>query len=147
MRLSRSLFALALMSMFVAGVVAGQFSRADLSAQAAPAGKVYELRTYYTHPGKLVDLQARFRNHTTRLFEKHGMTNVGYWVPQDEPAKSNTLIYVLAHDSREAAKKSWDGFRNDPEWQKVRTASEANGPIVTKVDFVYMDPTDYSKLK
>ena len=147
MRLSRSLFALALMSMFVAGVVAGQFSRADLSAQAAPAGKVYELRTYYTHPGKLVDLQARFRNHTTRLFEKHGMTNVGYWVPQDEPAKSNTLIYVLAHDSREAAKKSWDAFRNDPEWQKVRTASEVNGPIVTKVDSVYMDPTDYSKLK
>lgn len=146
MRLSRSLFALALVSMFVAGVVAGQFSRADLSAQAA-AGKVYELRTYYTHPGKLADLQTRFRNHTTRIFEKHGMTNIGYWVPQDEPAKSNTLIYVLAHDSREAAKKSWDAFRNDPEWQKVRTESEANGPIVTKVDSVYMDPTDYSKLK
>ena len=143
MRVTRSLFALALM--FVAGLAAGQFSRADLAAQ--PAQKVYELRTYYTHPGKLQDLNTRFRSHTTRIFEKHGMTNVGYWVPQDEPAKSNTLIYVLAHDSREAAKKSWDAFRNDPEWQKVRTASEANGPIVTKVDSVFMDPTDYSKLK
>ena len=145
MRVTRSLFALVLM--FVAGVVAGQFSRTDLAAQSAPKMKVYELRTYYTHPGKLPDLQARFRNHTTRIFEKHGMTNVGYWVPQDEPAKSNTLIYVLAHESREAAKKSWDAFRADPEWQKVRAASEANGPIVTKVDSVYMDPTDYSTLK
>jgi hypothetical protein len=145
MRVVRSLSALALM--FVVGVAAGQFSRADLSAQASPGQKVYELRTYYTHPGKLTDLHTRFRNHTTKIFEKHGMTNVGYWVPQDEPAKSNTLIYVLAHDSREAAKKSWDAFRNDPEWQKVRTASEANGPIVTKVDSVFMDPTDYSKLK
>ncbi len=143
MRITRSLFALVLM--FGAGFAAGQFSRADLSAQ--PSQKVYELRTYYTHPGKLGDLHARFRNHTTRIFEKHGMTNVGYWVPQDEPAKSNTLIYVLAHDSREAAKKSWDAFRNDPEWQKVRTASEVNGPIVSKVDAVFMDPTDYSKLR
>lgn len=141
----RSLFALSLM--FVAGFAAGQFSRADLSAQPAPTTKVYELRTYYTHPGKLPDLQARFRNHTTRIFEKHGMTNVGYWVPQDEPAHSNTLIYVLAHESREAANKSWDAFRADPEWQKVRAASEANGPIVTKLDRVFMDPTDYSKLK
>jgi len=149
MRLPRPLFTLALPLMFLAGVVVGQFSRADVvaHAQAPAAGKVYELRTYYTHPGKLVDLQTRFRDHTTRIFEKHGMTNVGYWVPQDEPAKSNTLIYVLAHDSREAAKKSWDAFRADPEWQKVRTASEVNGPIVTKVESVYMDPTDYSKLK
>ena len=145
MRVTRSLFAFVLV--FVAGLVAGQFLRTDVNAQSAPAAKVYELRTYYTHPGKLPDLQARFRNHTTRIFEKHGMKNVGYWVPQDEPAKSNTLIYVLAHDSREAAKKSWDAFRADPEWQKVRTASEVNGPIVTKVDAVYMDPTDYSTLK
>ncbi len=145
MRITRSLLALTLM--FAAGFAAGQFSRADLAAQPAPAQKVYELRTYYTHPGKLPDLNTRFRDHTTRLFEKHGMTNVGYWVPQDEPAHSNTLTYVLAHDSREAAKQSWSGFLNDPEWKKVKSASEANGPIVTKVDSVFMDPTDYSKLK
>ena len=75
------------------------------------------------------------------------MTNIGYWVPQDEPAHSNTLIYVIAHESREAAKKNWAEFGNDPEWQKVRTASEVNGKIVEKVESVYMDATDYSKIK
>jgi hypothetical protein len=145
MRLIR--WSVVLAVVFAAGLVVGQFTRADLAAQPAPGQKVYELRTYYTHPGKLVDLNKRFRDHTTRIFEKHGMTNIGYWVPQDEPAHSNTLIYVIAHESREQAKKNWDAFRNDPEWQKVRTASEAAGPIVTKVDSVYMDAVDYSKLK
>jgi len=144
MRLTRSLAALALV--FTAGFLAGQFSRADLSAQAG-GQKVFELRTYYTHPGKLPDLQARFRNHTTRLFEKHGMTNIGYWVPQDEPAHSNTLIYVISHESREQAKKNWSAFGADPEWGKVRTASEVNGKIVEKVESVYMAATDYSKIR
>ena len=108
---------------------------------------MYELRTYYTHPGKLPDLQTRFRDHTTKLFEKHGMTNIGYWVPQDEPAHSNTLIYVVAHESREQAEKNWAAFGADPEWVKVRTASEVNGKIVEKVDRVYMDATDYSKIR
>jgi hypothetical protein len=144
MRLTRSIVALALM--FAAGYVAGQFSRADLAAQGG-GQRVFELRTYYTHPGKLPDLQARFRNHTTKLFEKHGMTNVGYWVPQDEPAHSNTLIYVIAHESREQAKKNWSAFGADPEWMKVRTASEVNGKIVEKVESVFMDATDYSKIR
>ncbi|WP_396623418.1 NIPSNAP family protein [Luteitalea sp.] len=144
MRHARSLFVLALV--FVAGYVAGQFTRADLSAQGG-GQKVFEMRTYYTHPGKLPDLQARFRNHTTKLFEKHGMANIGYWVPQDEPAHSNTLIYVISHDSREQAKKNWAAFGADPEWQKVRTASEVNGKIVEKVESVFMDATDYSKIK
>ncbi|MBL8173117.1 MAG: NIPSNAP family protein [Bryobacterales bacterium] len=108
---------------------------------------VYELRTYYTHPGKLNDLLARFRNHTTKIFERHGMKNVWYGVPQDSPKKENTLIYLLAHESRDAAKKSWDGFRADPEWKKVQTASEVNGKIVEKVESVYLDPTDFSAMK
>ncbi len=145
MRLIRSSFALPLL--LIVGFAAGQLSRVDVAAQPSAATKVYELRTYYTHPGKLDDLHTRFRDHTLRIFEKHGMTNVGYWVPQDEPARSNTLIYVLAHESRAAAKKSWEAFLADPEWRKVKAASEADGPIVTKVDSVYMDPTDYSKLK
>ena len=144
MRVTRSLIALVLV--FAAGYVMGQFSRADLAAQAG-GQKVFELRTYYTLPGKLPDLQTRFRDHTTKLFEKHGMTNIGYWVPQDEPAHSNTLIYVVSHESREQAKKNWDAFGADPEWVKVRTASEANGKIVEKVDRVFMDATDYSKIK
>jgi hypothetical protein len=144
MRLTRSTVALALV--FAIGYVAGQFSGADLAAQSS-GQRVFELRTYYTHPGKLPDLQARFRTHTTKLFEKHGMTNIGYWVPQDEPAHSNTLIYVIAHASREQAKKNWAAFGADPEWVKVRTASEVNGKIVEKVDSVFMDATDYSTIR
>lgn len=113
----------------------------------AAANRVYELRTYYTNEGKLPDLQARFRNHTTKLFEKHGMKNVGYWVPQDAPASANTLIYIISHESRDAAKKSWAAFVADPEWKKVRDASEVNGKIVSKVESVYMDATDYSPMK
>jgi NIPSNAP len=109
--------------------------------------RVFEIRTYTTNEGKLSDLHARFRNHTLRLFEKHGMTNVGYWSPEDAPLSSNTLIYILAHESRDAAKKSWDGFRQDPEWQKVQKESEMNGKIVAKVDAVFMDATDYSPMK
>ena len=109
--------------------------------------RVYELRTYTTVEGRLEALQARFRNHTIKLFEKHGMTNVGYWVPQDEPASKNTLIYVISHKSREEAKKSWDAFRADPEWKKVQAESEKDGKIVDKVVSVFMTATDYSKLK
>jgi hypothetical protein len=113
----------------------------------AADNRIFELRTYHCFEGKLPDLMKRFREHTTKLFEKHGMTNIGYWVPTDPPASKNTLVYVLAYPNREAAKKSWDGFRSDPEWVKVRDASEANGKIVEKVDSVYMEPADFSKLK
>lgn len=110
-------------------------------------GRVFELRTYTAPEGKLPELQARFRNHTMRIFEKHGMKNHGYWVPQDAPAKDNTLIYVISHESREAAKKNWSAFGADPEWQKVAKESQANGRILTGVVSVYMDPTDYSPIK
>ena len=114
---------------------------------AAAAPRVFELRTYTTHEGKLADLLARFRDHTTRLFEKHGMANIGYWVPQDAPASKNTLIYIVAHANREAAKKSWDAFRADPAWQEARKTSEAAGPIVSKLESIYLDPVDFSALK
>ncbi|MBS1806714.1 MAG: NIPSNAP family protein [Acidobacteria bacterium] len=117
------------------------------AAAAAAKNRVFELRTYYTNEGKLPDLEKRFRDHTTKLFKKHGMTNVGYWVPQDAPASQNTLIYIISHESREAAKKSWDDFRNDPQWKEVQKASEANGKIVSKVESVYMNATDYSPMK
>lgn len=106
--------------------------------------RLYELRTYTTHPGRLDALHARFRNHTMKLFEKHGMKNETYWVPTDEKLAANTLIYIVSHDSAEAAKKSWEAFRADPEWQKVRAESEKDGPIVAKVDSVYMKTVDYS---
>ena len=119
---------------------------AALEAQAS--GRLFELRTYSTLPGRLPNLLVRFRDHTTALFEKHGMTNVGYWVPAEgQEGAGNTLIYMLAHASPEAAKKSWDGFRADPEWVKARTESEKDGKIVDKVVSVMMQPTDFSKMK
>ncbi|HLY20389.1 MAG TPA: NIPSNAP family protein [Bryobacteraceae bacterium] len=118
-----------------------------LPLRAQEHARVFELRTYTCYEGKLPELLARFRNHTTRIFEKHGMTNIAYWVPQDSPTSQNTLIYVIAHASREAAKKNWDEFRNDPEWQKVQKESEANGKLVIKIDSVLMDPADFSPMK
>jgi hypothetical protein len=105
---------------------------------------VYELRIYHAYEGKLDDLLARFRDHTTRLFEKHGMKNVAYWIPTDDPLKGKTLVYVIAHPSRDAAEANWKAFREDPEWQSVRDKSEANGKLVEKVDSTFMVLTDFS---
>jgi len=102
---------------------------------------LYELRTYTTAEGRLDALHKRFRDHTLKLFEKHGMKNVIYWTPTD---KKNTLVYVIAHKSQEAAEKSWDAFRNDPEWKRVYAASREDGPIVTKVTKQFLVATDYS---
>jgi len=121
------------------------FGAAD-TAQ-AQSNRVFELRTYTTVEGRLDALNARFRDHTTKLFVKHGITNVGYWTPMDEPRSKNTLVYLLAHSSREAAKKSFEAFRDDPAWQKARTESEASGKIVEKVESVFLAPVDYSPLK
>src|SRR3954468_492660 len=101
----------AIFSILVLGVVAP----AAFSAESS--GPVYELRTYTAAPGKLDDLNARFRNHTLKLFEKHGIVNFGYWVPINNT--NNQLIYLLGHPDREAAKSSWKAFGSDPEWQKV----------------------------
>lgn len=117
------------------------------SAAQAQDGKVFELRTYTATPGNLDKLLARFRNHTMRIFEKHGMTNIGYWVPTDEAESSNTLVYILAHDSQEAANRSWQAFSQDPEWQKVNDESNADGPILQGVVRKYMTTTDFSPLK
>jgi hypothetical protein len=126
-------------AVFSLGYVAG--------LDAAPKPHVYELRTYVAAPGKLEDLKARFRNHTVKLFEKHGMKNVFYGAPMDGDAHSNTLIYLLEHDSREAAKASWDKFRLDPDWVKARNASEVNGKLTEKVESVFLEPTDFSPMK
>jgi hypothetical protein len=119
-----------------------------LLAAMAPAADspVYELRTYTTNEGKLPDLLKRFSDHTCKLFEKHGMKNIGYWVPIDkENGSENTLIYILEHKSREAAKESFDAFAKDPEWKAVREASETNGKILAKPpESVFMTLTDFS---
>jgi hypothetical protein len=105
---------------------------------------VYELRVYHAAPGKLPDLLARFRDHTIKLFEQHGIESVAYWTPIDEPEKSNTLIYILHHPSREAAAANWKSFQDDSTWKSVRDASEANGKLVEKVDSTYLALTNFS---
>ena len=112
---------------------------------AAPSSTVYELRVYHANEGKLDELLKRFREHTTKLFEKHGMKNIAYWTPLDEPLKGKTLIYILGHASRDAAATSWKAFGDDPEWHKVRDQSELNGKLVDKVDSTYMALTDFSQ--
>lgn len=134
-------------AIFVAGFSLGSVRQAGSVAHAQAGKHVYELRTYTAPDGKLGELNARFRNHTTRIFTKHGMKNVLYMTPQDAPDSQNTLIYVLEHPSREAAKKAWDAFRVDPEWQKVSKETQANGLIGIKVVSVFADPTDYSPMK
>jgi len=105
---------------------------------------VYELRIYHAHEGRLDALLARFRDHTIQLFEKHGIKNVAYWLPTDDPLKGHTLVYMLAHPSREAATANWKAFQADPEWQRVKSESEANGPLVDKIDSTFLALTEFS---
>jgi hypothetical protein len=131
---------------FLAGLSAGSLLQSGI-AHAQAAKHVYELRTYTAPEGKLGDLHTRFRDHTVRIFNKHGMKSVIYLAPQDAPDSQNTLIYVLEHPSREAAKKAWADFQADPEWVKVAADSQVNGKIVSKVVSVFADATDYSPIK
>ena len=141
---------LSVLVIVVASFAAGFAMRgvfAPVATLHAASDRVFELRTYTTPPGKLEALKSRFRDHTIEIFKKHGMTSVGYWVPQDAPTKDNTLVYILAHPSREAAAKNWAEFRTDPEWVKAKGESEKDGPLTTKVESVFMDPTDFSAIK
>jgi NIPSNAP len=115
------------------------------ASRAAEGGAaVFELREYTTYEGKLGDLLKRFHEHTIGLFERHGMKNVAYWTPTDEPLKGKTLIYILKHPSREAATANWKAFEDDPEWKRVRAKTEESGKIVEKVVVTFMELTDFS---
>ena len=144
---TRAFLGLALAAMFVLGFSLGSVFRSYGVVNAQSAGPVFELRTYTAPDGKLADLHKRFRDHTRRIFDKHGMKSIGYWTPQDAPLSQNTLIYILQHPSRDAAKKNWAEFQADPEWQKVSAESQVNGRIVSKVDSVFMEAADYSPIK
>jgi hypothetical protein len=119
-------------------------ARDAASQQAQDSSGVYELRIYHTAPGKLPDLLTRFREHTIKIFDQHGMKSIAYWVPIDEPEKSNTLIYILYHPSREAAAANWKSLQDDPNWKSVKEKSEANGKIVEKVDSTFMSLANFS---
>ena len=126
-------------------LLAAGFSAFAPAVARAADDTVYELRTYSSLPGKLDALLARFRDHTCKLFEKHGMVNVGYWVPLDaKDGAGDKLVYLLQHKSREAADASWKAFQADPTWVAARTASEAAGKIVAKVERVFLTAADFS---
>jgi hypothetical protein len=114
---------------------------------ATAQARIFELRTYTAADGKLPELSARFRDHTTRIFKKHNMEVVGYWIPQDAEKSKNTFVYMLAFPSREAADKAWADFQADPEWKKVAAESEANGKLVLKIDRLFLDATPFSPMK
>ena len=134
-------------ALFAVIVMLGVVLVAAPPAPAQSTGPVYELRIYTTLEGKLPALLARFRDHTLKIFESHGMENVGYWVPADPPRSQNTLYYILRHKSREAATASWAAFGKDPAWLKARKESETAGKIVDRVESVFLSPADFSKLK
>ncbi len=120
---------------FVAGVRAG----------AQRSTRVYELRTYTTLPGRLPALHKRFAEHTLALFAKHGMRNEQYFTPTDTTKAKTTLIYLLSHESEEAANRSWKSFRADPAWIAARDASEADGTILEKApERVFMTLAPFS---
>lgn len=105
-----------------------------------PDTRYFELRIYYCYPGRLDALIERFQKHTTRIFEKHGMENIGYWLPTNND--KNALYYILAYPNKEARDKSWSAFSADPEWKKVSSKSEESGKIVESVESVFMNASD-----
>ena len=140
----------------MAAVAAGMFAAGfavrgatmDGAVQAQEANRVFEMRTYTAAPGKFEALKTRFRDHTLKYFDKYGMTHVGYWIPLDAPKSENTLVYVLAYPSREAAKKSWDAFRADPGWQQVVKESQRDGQLLANPpESVFLEPADFSPIK
>ena len=144
----KTLLLIAMLAAAAIALPAAEESKTAASPSVAKDSRAFEMRTYYAMPGKLEALNARFRDHTCALFKKHGMEIIGFWIPNDkDKGAENKLIYILAHKSREAAKKSWSDFGSDPEWKKAQSASEANGKLVEKAESVFMSATDYSPMK
>ena len=144
----KALIAALFISVSTLASFAAETNAVTLSPSIAKDSRCFEMRTYYAMPGKLEALNARFRDHTCALFKKHGMENVGYWIPTDAgKGADNTLIYIIAHKSREEAKKSWAAFVSDPDWKKAHKESEVNGKLVEKIESVFLSATDYSPVK
>ncbi|HEY6929357.1 MAG TPA: NIPSNAP family protein [Thermoanaerobaculia bacterium] len=134
----------------VLSFLAGAFAIATVTrvqSGHAAEDRVFELRVYHTLPGRLPQLESNFRDHNVAYLKKHGIESVAYWTPQDPPAAQNTLIFIVAHDSREAAERHWGEFRSDPEWKRLAQASLASGEIVEKIDSTFLTPTDFSPMK
>jgi hypothetical protein len=135
---------IALVSFAAGSLITARLSH--LNQVRADSNRVFELRVYHAGPGKLPALESRFRDTASKLLAKHDLKAVGYWVPEDAPASDNTFIYILAHPSREEAKKNWDAMFADPAFQEMVKSEQAE-KLVDKVDVTYMRPTDFSAMK
>ena len=121
---------------------------AHLGQVRADSNRIFELRVYHAVPGKVPALESQFRDTTSKLLAKHDLKIVGYWVPEGTPAWDNTFIFLVAHSSREEAKKNWDAMRADPDFQElIRENSDPATKLVEKIDVTYMRPTDFSLMK
>jgi heme-degrading monooxygenase HmoA len=144
-RMSLGVFLVVAIGLAVSNFMRPAVVQGQADQKAGP--RLFELRTYVAPPGKLKELHARFRDHTLKLFEKHGMKNVIYLSPKDPKQADNTLVYLISHDSEESKDKSWAAFKEDPEWKAAHKASEANGKLVENVKVEFFSATDYSPIK
>jgi hypothetical protein len=136
--------AIALVSFAAGSLITARL--AQVNQVRADSNRVFELRVYHTVPGTVPELESRFRDTTSKILAKHNLKVVGYWVPEGAPAWNNTFIFMVAHSSREEAKKNWDAFRADGEFQEVLKTEQAN-KTVEKIDATYMHATDFSAMK
>jgi hypothetical protein len=143
----KKFFAVSAMVGLLVAITAAVWSAARAADAPAGGDKIFELRTYVTNPGKLEALHKRFREHTCGLFKKHGIELVGFWTPAEGPEAENTLIYLVAFPNKEAQKKAWNDFKNDPDWQKAFKESHKDGIIVDKVMSKSLISTDYSPIR
>ena len=142
----RTVCAVALLSFAAGSLVTARLAHIDQVG--ADSDRVFEMHIYHTLPGKAPALESQFRETTSKLLAKHDLKIVGYWVPEETPAWDNTFIFLVAHSSREEAKKNWDAMRADPDFQElIRKNSEPASKLVEKVDVIYMRPTDFSPMK
>lgn len=146
-RKSRLLIASLVVTLLTVTAWSALRSTALAAEKVAEDTRLFELRTYTTNDGKFDALLSRFRDHTMDLFEKHGMTNVAYWAAENKDGQPNTLVYVMAYPDRAARDASWKGFLADPDWQKAYKESTADGKLVSNVESVFMNPTDFSPMK
>src|SRR5579871_671435 len=141
---ARNLAVLAL-GCVASSLITAQFMK--LQQARAESNRVFELRIDHTYPGRLPALVDRIGNHARKIFDRHNIASIGYWVPQDSPQKENTLIYIVAHESREAARKNLAAFGADPEWKALQKSTETDGKIIEKFESTFLDPVDFSAIK
>ncbi len=148
MSIRTAVLGLSFLMLSATGLLAQTVPESAPSPSLKSSERLLELRTYYANPGKLEDIHKRFREHTMRIFAKHGMMCVGFWGPvYKKDGSENKLVYLMSWKDRAERDAKWREFAADPEWQKVAKESEANGKLLEKIEFVFLNETDYAPVK